>query len=109
LASTAAVISNPVVGIASIAARKVFETIKTDRERMAYLDKNYPATAAAERARRAANRTQVNNSEREGDSTKNRTIPTPAGNTDMETLLAEMQGAGLPQQDQLQLILSVFV
>lgn len=39
---------------------------------------------------------------------RNPVIPTPAGNTDLMTLLAEMQAAQVPQQDQMKLILSVF-
>lgn len=39
---------------------------------------------------------------------RNPVILTPAGNTDLMTLLAEMQAAQVPQQDQMKLILSVF-
>ena len=48
------IISNPLVGIPTIAGREIYKAIKGDMEKLKYLKDNYPATYTVEIARRQA-------------------------------------------------------
>lgn len=74
----ASVLANPVVGIFGIGARETVKAIKRDQEKLAYLKENYPATYAAEMARRGAQSSRMSSRNEGGD---NRIFETKTGVT----------------------------
>lgn len=99
LRDVASVLANPVVGITSIAARKAYNALKTQREKDQYLKENYPATWAAEQGRREAQRTQTASRDEGGD---NRIFETKTGVTMSEDDMALI--GSLPDAERQRLV-----